>query len=566
MALSKSIIRAQDIISCNLCELETKLEWRCVECDLIMCNKCRNKIHPKFKNAKYHTIVDIKQARVSGDKGNLDLEDIRCKVHTTQVCCLFCSYCDSLVCPICITKTHAGHTFIEIKEALETKLEKLKSIKTEVETATKELSNDVRKLDQMKLSEQSKGKKVLQDIHCQKEAFNTYADQLSDIVQQKIKASEGAISREQKRAVDMRQRMQEECHTVDDLICCKDPLNVFENIDKVVISLKTTMQHINPPNSYIPQFMPGNITQSTFGSLTEVFSSNTTNKIEMKVNKQFFTELTRCHYLSVCSDDTFWLGDSISKVLHKIKHNGDSLVTITTIKTKIRGIVVTTDGDILLADATSRLKLINGTSGKVQDSKYSVFPLSIMSVHLTRDNKVIVGAKSPGKIIPVTGRRVVIVMDKDGIHETVYEHTKNKKGLLTYPQSITSTANGSVVVADFTHDFANSSRILALDKDGNILNTYKGHPEINTLNKPFQPEDITSTPLDNIIIPDLDFHIIHILDNSCNLIAYYNMRDIGIAYPYCTAFTSTTSFYLGCAPPTDNSTNAKLYEIEYSGF
>lgn len=120
----------------------------------------------------------------------------------------------------------------------------------------------------------------------------------------------------------------------------------------------------------------------------------------------------------------------------------------------------------------------------------------------------------------------------------MYEHTKNKQRLLTYPKSITSSANGTVVVADFTHDCANSSRISALDKDGNILNTCKGHLEINTVNKPFQPEDITSTPLDNIIIPDLDFHIIHILDNSCNLISYYlyNMRDIGIESPYCTAF------------------------------
>ncbi|CAG2252159.1 unnamed protein product [Mytilus edulis] len=65
-------------------------------------------------------------------------------------------------------------------------------------------------------------------------------------------------------------------------------------------------------------------------------------------------------------------------------------------------------------------------------------------------------------------------MDKDGIKKTVYEHTKNKQRLLTYPQSITGTANGTVVVADLTHDCANSSRISALDKDGNILNKYKG--------------------------------------------------------------------------------------------
>lgn len=45
-----------------------------------------------------------------------------------------------------------------------------------------------------------------------------------------------------------------------------------------------------------------------------------------------------------------------------------------------------------------------------------------MSLHVTKDHNVIVGAMTPGEVIPVKGRRVVIVIDQDGKHRTVHEY------------------------------------------------------------------------------------------------------------------------------------------------
>lgn len=159
-------------------------------------------------------------------------------------------------------------------------------------------------------------------------------------------------------------------------------------------------------------------------------------------------------------------------------------------------------------------------------------------------------------------------MDKDGAHETVYEYDKNKQRLMTYPHSITTTSNGNIFVADYAVGDKNNSKILALDRDGSVLDRYNGLQNINTINNPFQPVDITSTPLDNIVISDLCLNIIHILDSSCNLISFYKTTDIGIEYPRCTVFTNAKTFYIGCSAPKLNcsTTNSKLYEIEYSGF
>lgn len=60
MALSKPQLGIQSPIQCQLCERDPKISWKCLECDLLMCNVCKNNIHPKIKIAGEHKILDIK--------------------------------------------------------------------------------------------------------------------------------------------------------------------------------------------------------------------------------------------------------------------------------------------------------------------------------------------------------------------------------------------------------------------------------------------------------------------------------------------------------------------------
>ena len=41
MAFSSSIRKAQNVKLCELCENETNLIWRCIQCDTILCDKCK---------------------------------------------------------------------------------------------------------------------------------------------------------------------------------------------------------------------------------------------------------------------------------------------------------------------------------------------------------------------------------------------------------------------------------------------------------------------------------------------------------------------------------------------
>ncbi|XP_076075705.1 uncharacterized protein LOC143046427 [Mytilus galloprovincialis] len=499
MALSKSVIKAQDIISCNLCESETKLKWKCLDCDLLMCNKCCDKVHPKFKNAKDHSIVDIKQVGVSGGVRHQDFTNIKCKVHTSQSCCIFCSNCDKLACPSCITKGHPGHTFIEIKEAYEMKVERLKNQKGKLEMNEKKLDEGEKTLAQITVRENSNCQKTIQDIQHQREALkeevDKYALKLIKEVNQNMKSIKDSISEEEKKVKTSRQKVKNSSKTAEEMLTTMDIPFFFENAGIIAKSKDDDVDGVNVIHKSVPKFKSGSISLSNVGTLfKDISSSNTV--IDMKVNKEFTTGLKYCQFISACSDESLWIGDDKSKLLRKVKLEGNSLTTVLTIITTLRGIAVTHNNDLLISDATSKLKLINGKTGKVSDSKYSVDQLLIMSVHITSDDKVIVAAMSPGKVFPVTGRRVVIVMDQKGNHLTVHEQDKQKQRIFSYPKRITTTSNGNIFVANITED--NRGRVLVLSKVGDIINEYNGCQDINTEDKPFKPASITTTPSDNI--------------------------------------------------------------------
>ncbi|CAC5414000.1 unnamed protein product [Mytilus coruscus] len=117
-------------------------------------------------------------------------------------------------------------------------------------------------------------------------------------------------------------------------------------------------------------------------------------------------------------------------------------------------------------------------------------------IHVTKDNRVIIGAKSPGPVLLVRGRRVVLVY-QEGNHLKEYEHDSNINHYLTYHRSITSTSNGIFVIDRIDAD--RRGRVIALEERGNVIQIYCGHPDINTERKPFKPARMEN----NCHIPDL---------------------------------------------------------------
>jgi hypothetical protein len=102
----------------------TNLKWRCIQCDTILCDKCK-KIHNKVQTNTQHQIVDLKIPFQDVEQ-KVILDNIRCDEHQTKMTCLFCRTCDHLVCPECVSSKHNNHKFEAIDKILPEKLDELK--------------------------------------------------------------------------------------------------------------------------------------------------------------------------------------------------------------------------------------------------------------------------------------------------------------------------------------------------------------------------------------------------------------------------------------------------------
>ncbi|VDI23142.1 Hypothetical predicted protein [Mytilus galloprovincialis] len=303
------------------------------------------------------------------------------------------------------------------------------------------------------------------------------------------------------------------------------------------------------------------------------------SEIKLEISKEYTTDLTYIHYIAVCSDGSMWMGDVTKSKLQHVKLRENRTEVITSLNTKIYAMAKTHSNNILVkTQGETKLKLINTMTGEITDSRYDVKPLIPTCIRVTSDHRVIIGAWSGGKAFPATGRRVVVVMDQEGKQLQEYEHDKYKnklfslprfltststKRLFTFPLRITCTSNGNICVVDLL-DNDGRGKVVVLSPGGDILGTYTGHSDVNTEEKPFKPTGILTTPSDNIIVTDVENHLLHILTDQGQSITYYNLRDMGILYTYSLAQSTTGTIFIGCLD--EKGRTAKLYELNYSGF
>ncbi|VDI61588.1 Hypothetical predicted protein [Mytilus galloprovincialis] len=277
--------------------------------------------------------------------------------------------------------------------------------------------------------------------------------------------------------------------------------------------------------------------------------------VELKINKQYQTGLPAIGYMSYCDDDSLWICNTKDKVLQRVKPEGTKLKIISSFNIEVYGIAVTQSNNLLISMEESRLKQINSKTGALTDPVYDVTPFVAIAVHITSDNKVLVGCGDNDRIC-------VILMNQTGDHERVYEHDQHKQPIFTYPWSITSTRNGNIHVVDRVSD--DIRRVVVLGQGGDIINVYTGDTEINK-DRPFEPTDIVTTPRDNVIVADPGTHTLHILNNAGMMMTYYKTSDINIRFPCSLALSPTGQLYIGCARPEDSTEHAKIYEVTVSG-
>lgn len=114
MAFANSIQKSQIPVGCQLCEGGNKINWKCIQCNLLLCDNCKDRVHIKIaKDHKILAIKDIGKQDKFGGEQTIRFSDFKCDKHLEQFCCLFCKTCNQIICLKCVAKVHNGHELVE---------------------------------------------------------------------------------------------------------------------------------------------------------------------------------------------------------------------------------------------------------------------------------------------------------------------------------------------------------------------------------------------------------------------------------------------------------------------
>ncbi|VDI05767.1 stromal interaction molecule 1 [Mytilus galloprovincialis] len=554
MAFSKSISKGQFPINCELCESNPKIQWKCKDCNLLMCQTCRDKIHPKFKNANKHQICDIKEIGPSAKEGgiNMDFSNIPCQKHKSQDCCLFCKACNILVCATCVSTIHNGHTMGEIKEFYENKMIDVRKRQTEVKINERRLKENELTLAKINKSKSESYNNAKQDILDRKTALTKavakYADQLLSDLHQDHQSSIKAYDEEKENIQNIKLDLNKQSSELEGISSTTEAATFFKEIENLN-SDKKDLRSIKLPGDIVTEFVSGEIMQSNFGSLQKM-KRIPNFEIMLEISKEFRTESKHISLIAADTNNSLWLSDHDSSLLQKVKLEGNNLRVLHTFNIEAFGLAVNNSNDLLLCTGHSGIKKISNGTNQVNDS-INIAPLeALCSIHITKE-KIIVTLVNENEA-------GVIVMDLKGKQQAFYHNDSDNKPIFKLPLIVTSTDSGNICVVDLDME-ANNVKLIVLGTEGKVINTYEGRREINTKH-PFKCVGVAKTPRDNIIVSDPENHLLHILDSNGNYITHYKTEDMGILYPWSLAFSTDEELYIGCNQEDDN---AKLYKVNF---
>ncbi|XP_071162324.1 uncharacterized protein [Mytilus edulis] len=562
MASSQPFGGGQVPVNCKLCKTDRPIQWKCMDCSILMCGYCKDNVHSQFKNALDHKIISREEIGLHTEE--LDFTNIKCADHTGQSSCLYCNTCDVLVCPTCVAKIHKKHDLIEISDAYNIKVEILKKGQSKMQKSNYTTNAKKDQLNKLVSAENIKYNKEKRNIRSHEETVKEQVEQYfkelkiklehnHETVLSTVKSDLNAISLFTKQKVGKINEFQ-------DCIDLSNASDFFKEVKKMEKFTETQEPRTRPSYTSLPTFVPGNLNQSHIGSLQDDGNLSADINISLVINSEYQTELESITFVSPCLDQSIWINSGVFKVLQRVKPEGTNLKVMSKFNIEVFGMAVTPSNQLLLcAKGKTRLQHIS-SSGELTDSIYDVSPLLPIAIHVISDNKLIVGAGN-GKL----KRGAVIIMNKKGDKEAVYEHDKHNQPMFSKPMYITTTCNGNIHVVDWISDDARGI-VVILGQGGHIINQYTGHPTINK-SEPFKPINIVTTPSDNVVVIDLSTQILHILNDNGHLISYFNTKDIGIEFPYSLAFNTTGQLYIGCIKAAGSQTKeAKLYEINIEGF
>ncbi|CAC5410083.1 unnamed protein product [Mytilus coruscus] len=560
---------AQNLMVCQFCETSNETKYKCVNCDLILCEGCKIKIHTKIKKTEVHQVIDLKEFSNLGASEtirHLDLRDITCSIHDAEHCIIYCEDCKVLLCAVCLLESHRTHNLTKIDEVynkkviefqeLDNKILKELPFYTDFEKELKKIKsveND--QYNEMKQKILKKESELKENISKQRENLITELDRM-------WVPREEEIRKQLKDTVEKSDALKKMKAQIGETFQSHNATAIFTASGKLDNELPT-----RPANTISEQ----KLLFSETGTLDDKkeFFGIILSIPDYTITESFTSEtLDSIYNIKTLENNTNILCTSKTSTLKSFELKDSKCITTS----------IANDNEVNIIDMTkaqdNKLFFTVVTSSEIKclstfkpDSKIETFtsisPLYARGIHATNKN-ILVGFKDNGKLLPLQekSRRGILVYDYNCRHMRTYEYDTNNQRLFSLPDVITTNINEDICVIDSINSTTWEGRVVVLGKYGNLKCIYNGHAIINSKNY-FIPIDLITTSKGLILVSDRDSNTIHMLSMDGCLVTSLN-ESHGIEKPYALNINQSGQLQIGCSSKGTKSELGKLLTVDIS--
>ncbi|XP_063427573.1 uncharacterized protein LOC134711076 [Mytilus trossulus] len=564
MAFSQSIGKAQTPAMCQFCEESPDIKWKCINCELFLCQRCCSKIHSKIKASMEHEIINVKDfemADFATSVRKVDLENMVCKIHDKQKCFVFCKDCKEPSCSKCLIETHKLHDYKDLDEEYKEIIFEMEELIKQFEANLKFISNEKKQL-QKKLSDGDNNFQETRDLILQtekkmKDVISKHAKDLLQELEAKWKPTENIIKRELSAITKNEEKIKTKKKNLYQALQSHQAIDIFSTSK----TLEKSLSHysVKKIKENKTKFIPTNM-EVKKGSQSVLGDIYTT--LDLELINTYHSDLENVTNIVFCSDKTAFVGSLNSSKIQKINFETNYIKVETEILIEVNDMAKFTDNEILVATGQSGLTLCT------KDGQFTTFksfsPLKTASVHVTKNKKIIVGLVEYTldifRIAKDSHRKVVIMNQNGDIQHTIEYDTDNQR-LLTCPYRINSLKD-RIVVVDNT-DKKREGRVVMFNYGGQLHWTYNGCNRIISDQVKFYPRDVSITSTAMILISDQINHAIHVTNPAGKVIVCCDVKVLGIELPFSFDIDNNEVLWIGCDTwEEDKIRKAKIIRVK----
>ena len=548
---------------CQFCDTNNKVQWKCYDCLLILCEHCKVKLHSKVTFDKVHTILNIRDPEPSENeelKSN-KFRRILCSVHLHQSCCMFCVSCDQLICSYCLLDFHKDHALEDIQKSFERKRTELENIQQNInDQLLASVQKDRRAIDELWSKELYHYDKTKLNIKSKMgnitKCIEAYGTRLLEQIEAINKRSYDSLEMENKRLDQREQRLVDKRNGIETALHSIRPADILQIKPETMVDESEVIQSSVAPSRSMVEFVEGPFNIDKIEQQQNIFGS----LLEICVLQSYYTDFPDVGIVAAF-DDMIWIANKERKVLQKIKP-GKELDIVTSIENiEVSDCSVTPTGDLILKLSKSNKLTILSKDGK-QSVLRDFSPLKPTCVHVTALGDIIVGVKDVGQNFAVSdsSKRQLVVLTPGRKLKSTFEYDSTKTRLFTYVWHLTSTNCGEICVIDrLADDF--KGRIVKLNQEGQVKWIFNGNYDIILKNDAFKPRDLVAITNGNIIVSERQTHTLYILSDVDGLIVRVLADGIDVYLPQALCLDNKGNLWIGCSAYRNKHESAKLHMI-----